>query len=301
MGCKVLQPEGKATFQSQVTETNTIYEIRDVFDLNDTTFAMPANCTLKFNGGVIKNCTITLDNTIIEGKEGLDSSVTLTGTCGNAVLCTDVYKLDKAGAADCTNAMQSLVDVCKSTLLFSQGTYKCNRVEVDKDIVIDGNMSILKSDPLTDGYGSGKNVITISGCDNATVKNIHFEGAGTNTSRNTTVKNESPLHFVDVKNVSVTGCKFSGHVAGKFNVDAGDCEYLFKATCLTCTGCNHVEVCECEFYDNNMGEWVWISPSEDGSYLLENSAASFSFQKIKALLAVHKMARQRTPLLSIKL
>lgn len=278
MAYKVLLPG--ASFASQVTEPNTIYEIKDVFDIGGTvdapvTVNLPANCTLKFNGGVIKNCTITLDNTIIEGKEGLDSSVILTGTCDNAVLCTDVYKLDKTGAADCTNAMQSLVDVCKSTLLFSNGIYKCNRVEVDRDIVIDGNMSILKSDPLTVGYGSGKNVITISGCDNATVKNIHFEGAGTATVRNTTVKNESPLHFIDVKNVSVTGCKFSGHVAGKFNVDAGDCEYLFKATCLTCTGCNHVEVKECEFFDNSMGEWVWISPSEDGSYLSENSVCVF--------------------------
>lgn len=86
MGYKVLQTESKATFQSQVTEPNTIYEIRDVFDLGGTqetpvTFTMPANCTLRFNGGLIKNCTIQGNKTKIDCglKQVFDSTVLLRG------------------------------------------------------------------------------------------------------------------------------------------------------------------------------------------------------------------------------
>lgn len=278
MGYKVLQPG--ASFASQVTDSNTIYEIKDVFDLGgsdqrEVVVLLPANSMLKFNGGLLKNCKLVLNNTFIEGVEGLDPSVTLEGGCQNAILCSDVYKLDKTGATDCTNAVQSLVDVCKSTLLFSNGTYKFSRVEVDKDIIIDGNLSVFKSDPLTDGYASRKNVITISDCTNAIVKNVRFEGAGTGL-RNNSVDNESPLHFIDVDNVIVVNCAFSGHISGKYNVPVGENEYAYNGTCLSCHGCSHVTVKGCEFFSNKYGEWIWIYPSPNGgSFLLENSVCVF--------------------------
>ena len=69
MGYKVLDPT--KTFAQQVTAENTIYEIRDVFDLNGTqetpvSVTLPANSTLKFNGGIIKNGTINGNKTIID-------------------------------------------------------------------------------------------------------------------------------------------------------------------------------------------------------------------------------------------
>ena len=43
------------SFSSQVTVNNTIYAIRDVFDLNNQTVNLPDNCVLQFQGGVLKN------------------------------------------------------------------------------------------------------------------------------------------------------------------------------------------------------------------------------------------------------
>ena len=50
-GYKVLNPN--LSFAEQVTGANTIYEIKDNFDLGGESVTIPANCTLKFNGGRI--------------------------------------------------------------------------------------------------------------------------------------------------------------------------------------------------------------------------------------------------------
>ena len=66
MGYKVLLP-GKS-FAEQVTEANTIYEIRDVFEISSN-FTMPTGCTLKFTGGKLTGSgTLTFSNTIIQGN-----------------------------------------------------------------------------------------------------------------------------------------------------------------------------------------------------------------------------------------
>lgn len=74
MGYKILRKD--ATFASQVTETNTIYEIRYNFNLNSATVVIPSGCVLKFNGGKLQNGTIstpyTLENlSVIHYGDGL--------------------------------------------------------------------------------------------------------------------------------------------------------------------------------------------------------------------------------------
>lgn len=51
MGYKILRQGDGLTFANQVTETNTIYEIRYNFDLGNQTVNVPENATLYFNGG----------------------------------------------------------------------------------------------------------------------------------------------------------------------------------------------------------------------------------------------------------
>lgn len=59
MGYLVLDKD--ATFASQVTTANTIYEIRYDYDLNGQTVTPPAGCVLYFNGGSLTNGTINGD------------------------------------------------------------------------------------------------------------------------------------------------------------------------------------------------------------------------------------------------
>lgn len=66
MGYLVLDKE--ATFASQVTSANTIYEIRYDYDLNAQTVTLPANCVLKFNGGSVKNGTLSGNLVTSTGK-----------------------------------------------------------------------------------------------------------------------------------------------------------------------------------------------------------------------------------------
>lgn len=91
MGYKVLDPS--KTFASQVTAENTIYEIRDVFDLGGTqetpvSVTLPANSILKFNGGAIKNCTIVGNGSLINGNYCFDN-VSFSGSFSNTELDID--------------------------------------------------------------------------------------------------------------------------------------------------------------------------------------------------------------------
>lgn len=54
------------TFAEQVTESNTIYEIRDTFNLGGVSVNIPAGCVLYFNGGKISNGTINGASTQID-------------------------------------------------------------------------------------------------------------------------------------------------------------------------------------------------------------------------------------------
>lgn len=75
MGYVVLQPEKQGdattTFAAQIADKpNTIFEIRDVYDCGGTvetpvSVALPDNCTLKFNGGMLKNCTLSANTPIV--------------------------------------------------------------------------------------------------------------------------------------------------------------------------------------------------------------------------------------------
>lgn len=60
MGYKVLDKD--KSIISQMTEANTIYEIRYDFDLGGETLTVPDNCTLKFEGGSLKNGSVAGDN-----------------------------------------------------------------------------------------------------------------------------------------------------------------------------------------------------------------------------------------------
>ena len=52
----------------QITEANTIYEVRYSYDLGGETLTMPENCVLKFEGGLICNGVIVGNRTKIESQ-----------------------------------------------------------------------------------------------------------------------------------------------------------------------------------------------------------------------------------------
>ena len=81
LGYKVLNPN--LSFAEQVTAANTIYEIKDEFNLNNGSVTIPTNCTLKFNGGKIINGTIVGTNSEIKASyytQIFDTTTIISGT-----------------------------------------------------------------------------------------------------------------------------------------------------------------------------------------------------------------------------
>lgn len=68
MGYVILRKD--KSFKEQVTQENTIYEIRYDFDLEGESTALPINCILDFKGGKLLNGTISLINGNLEIYNG---------------------------------------------------------------------------------------------------------------------------------------------------------------------------------------------------------------------------------------
>lgn len=67
MGYVILRKD--KTFAEQVTQANTIYEIRYNFDLSGASVTIPVECVLKFDGGSLTNGTININGGIIEADD----------------------------------------------------------------------------------------------------------------------------------------------------------------------------------------------------------------------------------------
>ena len=80
MGYVILR--SNKTIAEQITEENTIYEIRYDFDLNGEPLEIPANCVLKFEGGKLFNGSIKGNYTAIYSimTQIFDDSFTFSGT-----------------------------------------------------------------------------------------------------------------------------------------------------------------------------------------------------------------------------
>lgn len=79
--------------QDMINESNTIYEIRYDFDLNEKEITIPENCVLKFNGGSLSNGIINYSHTII-----IDSIPKISISC----VCKGIIKYnEKLNIYDC--------------------------------------------------------------------------------------------------------------------------------------------------------------------------------------------------------
>ena len=100
--------------ESQITRENTIYEIRDIFDLKGKTVVIPEGCCLTFYGGGVYNGTLQGSNTRIESHNGriFGNKLKLSGT-----LLSDVIKVSwwaTLGSVDNTAEVQAALNSISS-------------------------------------------------------------------------------------------------------------------------------------------------------------------------------------------
>lgn len=131
MDYSVLQ-KNKA-FSAQAISDNTIYEIRNDFDLGGQSIKLPASCILKFEGGKINRGTLTGNNTLIDAPLTtiFGPDVSLSGTWRLQEVHPEWFGAVGDGKSDDVRAIQRAIDTCSSlksvnTVLFSDGEYLIN-------------------------------------------------------------------------------------------------------------------------------------------------------------------------------
>lgn len=118
------------TFAEQVTGTNTIYEIRDTFDLSNESINLPTGCILKFNGGKITGGTIVGNKSkiISSNVQIFDGSVTISGTWDVNQAVPEWFGAVADGVSDDTSPIQKAVDLFSGVFLY--GNYKISSVTI---------------------------------------------------------------------------------------------------------------------------------------------------------------------------
>ena len=154
MGCKVLKPS--ATFASQMTTANTIYVIKDVFDLGNSSVTIPGGCVLKFEGGCLKNGTVVGSGTAISTMfDGLFDNVDVSGTWFVKEIYSSWFK-DIETRDDCIRNLFKLNNAAiKTTIYIAAGNYNIScqinaewmlHVVSNTELIIDGTIQVLPND-----------------------------------------------------------------------------------------------------------------------------------------------------------
>ena len=110
MGYKILRAD--KTFASQVTDTNTVFEIRYDFDLGGQTMNLPTNSVLLFNGGSISNGQLNGSRTKIfaELVKIFDTDVTFAGSWEVECIFPQWFGAVTGNIQDCTTAFQCAIN-----------------------------------------------------------------------------------------------------------------------------------------------------------------------------------------------
>ncbi|MBQ8450007.1 MAG: hypothetical protein IJY64_03710, partial [Bacteroidaceae bacterium] len=118
-------------FVSQINVDETIYEIRDYFDLGGEEITLPANCVLKFSGGMLANGTVIGNGITIEAPlfRIFADDITLKGdfNCDfypewfGAVTYSEVTAIDNAAVFN--NAVTQIYNMSGAHDLILTGTY----------------------------------------------------------------------------------------------------------------------------------------------------------------------------------
>lgn len=188
---KYIVLDSKKTFYSQISgNTNTIFEVRDRFDLKGETINIPKGCILLFRGGALINGHIIGNNTIIEAPNYLifSNKCTLTGSFGNTTFNADWFE-----------DLQSAVDIATDNsgiVLLSAREYKLkNSLKLKKGITLlgCGNEGAFRDKRGTIlQYNGSEPVVSICGTvnepvKNVTIKNLKIRGNGKDFTPGTNV------------------------------------------------------------------------------------------------------------------
>ena len=136
------------TFAEQVTGTNTIYEIRDSFNLGGGSVVIPDGCLLKFNGGKLTNGGLSGNKFLVDSDSCCFSGITFLSDYVGVIhsrwfVHTD--KLSKQNAlVDCSTYLQDWVNCGSRNLYLDAGLYYVgSTITINRKVCIDGDGNML--------------------------------------------------------------------------------------------------------------------------------------------------------------
>lgn len=247
----------------QVNASNTIYIIRHDVDLKSDSLNIPNNCVLKFEGGTITNGIISLNKTRLEGVKGF-RNVKLVGNCTNSVLSSDLFILDKTGKIDNSIDVQSMFAIGVDSVSFSKGIYSFSDICVKNDVCIFANGSTFVSTVASEDYAVINNIFTVCNTSFFKLFNAIIQGHKSG-SPYINRKVLSPIDCSNVSNVELISCTFKELTSACYKAYQNGL-YDYRGVSLSCHGCENVLIDRCEFYDMGPSEWIWIAPSESGTW-----------------------------------
>ena len=292
------------SFAEQVTKSNTIYEIRYEFNLSNEKVNIPENCIFKFEGGSLRNGSLSGKFTIIA-----DSRVLYNVSIINSLAYSNSkwFNIDLSGNEDCSDELLKFIySVSKNdgVLEFAQGTY----LHGDGDLTGKNYYPILESPDMPGKYRPDIQ----GGATPITGKDIKlwFEGysnlniVGNNSKivsnpNNGEVFNNSILSFINCNNIYIYDLTIDGNknlrkpkltdysvgrIAWRSNISANTVNGLYLHNVISNNSImdglyleaavNNVRITNCIF-NNNYRQGITVG-SDCCNVLIYNTEASYT-------------------------
>lgn len=198
MGYVILRQD--KTIAEQVTQSDTIYEVRYDFDLDGGVISLPSNVGFVFNGGKITNGDMTSsDNTLrVENipQDTLNDGVFSRGfnISGESVRAEDIGLIPRnAGKASVNDAILGVVFSLRKNLVLNDHYHISSSFDIDYDLEITGNGKI-------DRGGLSNIFIPKAGC-SISISGITF-------SSGYVIRSQSLTY--DIGKIHIRDCSFTG-------------------------------------------------------------------------------------------
>lgn len=244
--------------QEQLTEENTIYEVRYDFDLGGEEIIIPANCVLKFDGGSLRNGTVSGNNTQ-SCVNPLFVNVTTVDIINKIY---DLFEINLHRRIGYSAILQEIANSASSgeyiTILLKEGKYIFDK---SIDITPSENKSLyfsikgkgFASKIIYNGAGSLLNVYPSGGI-GLELSNVLCAGNGNNTIlKSHIIEGSAPyFHYLNISDCFIRNCTIGIDIARGYSIVIDNCQFRANNTALKLNCANHTAITKCNFpYGNS--------------------------------------------------
>ena len=176
-------------YQGMFTQSNTVYEIRYDFDLNNQTITIPEGCILDFQGGSFSNGSLYGNKTSVYGEninKGVLNNIIMLGTWNIEYVSVKMFGAVGDGSTDDTSAIQNAINFAShynsnKKVFFPSGTYIIySTLNLDTSIILEGNGGQQNLDNSLIKAGAEMDDMITSDIDlSLSVSNLSFHGGRT--------------------------------------------------------------------------------------------------------------------------